>query len=295
MKPSIDQVLTNSFGRFGRSRRLRVALGDLDQGDAEIARERRPACGWSAGVSMPLRSAHREVEQRLLDEVRHEPGIRAVIDDGGRRAAASAARPSFSMSSRVRKLRALAHGRASGCRTRPARARSRCRRRALPCQRAPLDEVEARDVDRQVEQQVAAPAGDARSIALEGARLQVAVDELRMVLAARRRDPVRSASSTVSPSSGKGQVPAQQRQHGLADAAAADHQHASAELDRRRHGHDPAASSAATSLNCIRRASSSNASRSARAASFDPDRPIRANVRPQPMTRSAHGNRSSLV
>ena len=43
MKPSIDQVLTNSPGRLCRSADLGVALGDVDRLDAQVAHQPAPA------------------------------------------------------------------------------------------------------------------------------------------------------------------------------------------------------------------------------------------------------------
>jgi hypothetical protein len=60
---------------------LGVTLGDLDDRDVEIARQYRPVlarCGSRAAVSQHTI----EIEQGALDEVRHQPRIRAVVDDG---------------------------------------------------------------------------------------------------------------------------------------------------------------------------------------------------------------------
>ena len=64
--------------------RLRVALGNLDQRDAEIARERRPPGLAPRASRCPCRASAREIEERLLHEMRDEPRVRAVIHDRGR-------------------------------------------------------------------------------------------------------------------------------------------------------------------------------------------------------------------
>jgi hypothetical protein len=50
-KPSTDQVLTNSFGCLRRVRDLRVALGDVDDLDAERLRERAQSSGGARRFS----------------------------------------------------------------------------------------------------------------------------------------------------------------------------------------------------------------------------------------------------
>jgi hypothetical protein len=62
---------------------LRVALGDVDHLHLQLVRECRPLLTRAriAGVDADVRC---EIQQRLLDEVRHQTGIRAVRQHGSR-------------------------------------------------------------------------------------------------------------------------------------------------------------------------------------------------------------------
>src|SRR4026208_416086 len=96
MNPSIDQVLTNSPGRFGRSltcvSRSEIWIRVTPRSRASVAQSPRlGARGPARGAGRPARAlAQRalERERRGLDKVRHEPRVGAVIDHGGRRVAA---------------------------------------------------------------------------------------------------------------------------------------------------------------------------------------------------------------
>ena len=75
---AVDRPRVDELARTLRHvRDLRVALGDVDHLDLQLGRERRPLlarariAGGDAGV-------RRKIEQRLLHEVRHQAGIRAV-------------------------------------------------------------------------------------------------------------------------------------------------------------------------------------------------------------------------
>ena len=153
-KPSIDQVLTNSPGRFGCSGHLRVALGDVDHLDAELARQRGPLRPRSAGDHRDRRPVSRgDVQQRLLDEVRDQAGIGAVRDHRRRAAGAGLAAPARSRAARSSSA-ATACSVGIGVAARP-RARCRCRDRARRAPGTSSISADRRDVDRQVEQEVA--------------------------------------------------------------------------------------------------------------------------------------------
>ena len=71
-KPSIDQVLTNSPGCLGDVGDLRVALGDVDDLDAEVAAPGSPSSARSVGAAVSTPGVAGDVQQRLLDEMRDQ-------------------------------------------------------------------------------------------------------------------------------------------------------------------------------------------------------------------------------
>ena len=221
--PGVDE-LVRTLGPVGR---LGVAFGYLDERDAERLRERRPA-GLIRGRLGVLPKAHREVEQRLFHEVRDETGIRAVIDDGRRCAGLQPPAELQHVFARA-VVGALAHREHRVVEDAwPGLDRRVDIKHAV--RGAPLDEVEARDIHRQVEQQVARLQAPPQ-LALVGGWLEVAVDE-PCVIRRGKRATLFAGLEHGEPVLGQRQVPAQQRQHGLADAAAADHQHAAGKLGR---------------------------------------------------------------
>src|SRR5262249_44036765 len=84
-RPGVDEFA----GRLGYRRDLRVALGDVDRLDPETLREPAPA-GAVHRRGDPRIGRARDIEERLLDEVRHEPGIGAMCDNRGRAGARAA-------------------------------------------------------------------------------------------------------------------------------------------------------------------------------------------------------------
>ena len=76
-------MFKNSPGSFGTVRHLGITLGDVDDLDADRARECRPVLArlGIAGIDLEVSG---KVYERLLDEVLHETGIRAVREHGGR-------------------------------------------------------------------------------------------------------------------------------------------------------------------------------------------------------------------
>ena len=79
--PRVDELA----GALRRGGDLRVALGDVDHLDAQAMGEPGPAGAVVRLAACEATGRARDVEQRLLREVRHEPGIHAVGEDGGGR------------------------------------------------------------------------------------------------------------------------------------------------------------------------------------------------------------------
>jgi hypothetical protein len=78
-RPGVDE-LAGALARLGG---LRVAFGNVDDADAEPLGEPRPACAVGGRLGARVASVARDVEQRLLDEVRREPRVRAVRQQRG--------------------------------------------------------------------------------------------------------------------------------------------------------------------------------------------------------------------
>ena len=129
---------------------LRVALGDVDHLDAELARELPPllarlgAAGVDAGVVG-------DVEQRLLDEVRHQARVGAVGEHGGGRARSLRAQRQRLFAQRVVGAPGVRNGRV-GVAARPRLDAGVEIHRAL--RPAELDQCDRRHVDRHVEHEV---------------------------------------------------------------------------------------------------------------------------------------------
>ena len=112
---------------------------------AQSSRDRRPRVARSQDAI--------QIEQGALDEVRYQPGIRAVVDDGGRRIRAEL-RGELQRLFANHEVGPIAHLQHR------VRVHARPRldgrvdvQRLLLC--AEADQVETRDVDRQVQEQVA--------------------------------------------------------------------------------------------------------------------------------------------
>ncbi len=73
-KPSIDQVLTNSPGTLGLDRNLGVALGDVDDLDAEIARELGPF-GAVLGLGGVVLTSSAMLSSASLTKCETSPGL----------------------------------------------------------------------------------------------------------------------------------------------------------------------------------------------------------------------------
>src|SRR6185437_7352838 len=147
--PGVDELA----GLLGHARDLGVALRDVNDLDAQLARELAPFAAGSGLAGVHLRVGG-DIEQRLLDEMRYEPRVGAVREHRGRR-------PRIARTQSQRFLPQSIVGAASGgdsgvgITARPGLdARVEVHRALLP---AELDERDAGDLDRNVDQEVAAP------------------------------------------------------------------------------------------------------------------------------------------
>src|SRR5216683_3199675 len=211
-RPGIDE-LARPLGDVGD---LGVALGDVDDLDAERLGERAPA-GTRSGLGNRPSGITGEVEQRLLDEMRDEARIGAMRQHGGRRRAwlAQLERP-------------LAQGIVGAQRGRQRGIGIAARPRldaGIEIERAglarELDEREARDLDGEVEEEIAG--GEQRR------------QHLAIVLAGQRHPqeahaifPGDFGAALLSGDDGDAlrlhpDMAQQERQYALADAAETDH------------------------------------------------------------------------
>ena len=100
-RPRVDEL-----ARLLRAvRHLRVALGDVDHLHAEPPREIAPVRARLRDCLLRRSVSRRDVEQRLLHEMRNEARIRAVREHGGRRARVAGAQGQRLFAQRV--VRAL--------------------------------------------------------------------------------------------------------------------------------------------------------------------------------------------
>ena len=216
-------------GHLGLVGHLRVALGDMDDPDAKPRGELRPVLALLR-VARLVAGGLRDIQQRLLDEVRHHPGIRAVRDDGRRAVAPALAQLEHFLAQRV--VGASAGGDVRvGVAARPGLdAGVEVQRTLLMAQ---LDERDARHVYGQVKHEVAAADQRLEHVPVVLARERV-VDELdavlRRLVASRvirgdDRDAVRGQPADVAQD---------QRQYALADAAEADEDQAAREMGMNR-------------------------------------------------------------
>ena len=156
-RPGIDELVQP----LGHVADLGVALGDVDDLDAERLRELRPLLAARRGLDLQPQILG-NVEQRLLDQVRHQTGIRAMREHGGRRVFRSFAQ----------RERLEAHGVVAarvdgqlrvGVAPRPGLyAGIEIQRAALARQ---FDERDARHVDGQIQQEIARLRAAARACA----------------------------------------------------------------------------------------------------------------------------------
>ena len=223
-RPGVDELAE----ALRHLRDLRVALGDVDHLHLQLVRQRRPLlarariAGVDAGVG-------REIQQRLLDEVRHQAGIRAVRQHRRRTVLVRLAQRERFLAQRVI--------RAPGRRDRRIGVTAGPRLDArVEVQRAllvrELDQRDARDVDRQVQQEVAAADQRIEHLAVIVARERVD-DELDAVL--RGLALARLFRGDDGDALGlDADVTQHERQHALADAAETDEDQAAGELARAR-------------------------------------------------------------
>src|SRR4030095_5690995 len=184
------------------ARDLRVALGDVDDLDAERRGEVRPVL-TALRLARLVAGVLGYVEQRLLHEVRYEARVRAVRDDSGRPVAPALAQLEHLLAERV--IRAPARGDVRvGVAARPWLDAGVQVERAFFV--AQLDEGNARHVDRQVQHEIAAPDERLEHVPEVLARQRV-IEELDPVLRrffatriVRRddRDSIRSQSADVT-------------------------------------------------------------------------------------------------
>ena len=152
-KPSTDQVLTNSLGSFG--------MVETCVSRSAMWMTLTPSrCASSA--HSPRLAGHRrlqagvcgDVEQRLLHQVRHQPRIGAVRQHRGRRARIAGAQPQRFLAHRVVGALGGRDGRVGVAAGPGLDAGIEVHRALFP---AVADQGDARDVDRDIQQEVAAP------------------------------------------------------------------------------------------------------------------------------------------
>ena len=149
---AVDRPGVHELARHLRAvRHLRVALRDVDDLDPERLRERCPLLALLR-VARFVAGVLGDVQQRLLHEVRHEPRVRAVRDDRGRPVAPGLAQLEHLLAQRI--VRAPARGDVRvGVTARPRLDAGVEVQRAFLV--AELDQRDARDVDRQVQHEIA--------------------------------------------------------------------------------------------------------------------------------------------
>src|SRR5882757_10063065 len=95
-RPGVDE-LANLLRNVGR---LRVALGDVYDLDAEPVREVAPVAAGSWVTCIDLRVGG-DVEKRLLDEMGHQPRIRTMGEHGRRRTGVAGAQSERFLAQRI--------------------------------------------------------------------------------------------------------------------------------------------------------------------------------------------------
>ena len=124
-RPGVDELAD----RLGDRGDLGVALGDVDDLDPKPLGEAGPA-GAVAGDRRRGIVEPRQVDERLLDEMRHEPGVGAVRQHRGRPAGIARAQCQRAFAQRV--IRALRRREIRVGIAARATARCRCRDKARP-------------------------------------------------------------------------------------------------------------------------------------------------------------------
>ena len=198
--------------------RLRVTLGYLYRGDIEIAREAGPLLARPRR-RIPAADERGQVDERPLDEMRHEAGIGAVIDHGGRGVGPQLRGQVQDLGADgvVRALVEFQH--------RVVEHAGPRLYRGVDIEGAPLraepNQVDAGDVYGQVQYQVAG-ADEFLQYRAEVAGRQVAVDELRPA-PLRESPPGFVGRQDGHPVVDPLKMPADDGQDGPPDASAADH------------------------------------------------------------------------
>ena len=202
---------------------LRVAFGDMDDANPESLGEQRPA--FAIGRRARVATVAGDVEERLLDEVRREPGIGAVREQRRRRASARLAQRERSLAERVVGSRCRGEARV-GVLPMPWLDRGvEIERAALATEN---DQVDAAHAHGQVEEEVAG--------------LQFRREQGTVVVARQPRCDRRDARRVRCGDADRigrhdenllslGDVTQQQRQRALPRAAEADHDDAAAKAD----------------------------------------------------------------
>ncbi len=228
--PGVDELarLLRHAGRLG------IALGDVHHLDAETAGQIAPVRARARLAGSDTRVGG-DVEERLLYEMRHQARIRPVSQHGGRRLRVARAQGEHLLPHCIVRAPTRGH-RGVGVAPRPRLDTGVDVHRTLfPAQ---LDQSDARDLDGHIDEKVAAPEQrvehPAEILARERLPDDLDAQILGLLKAALMGRQDRDALG------GDADVPQEQRQHALTDAAEADDQDASRELDVNFVGsHDP--------------------------------------------------------
>ena len=212
-RPGVDELVR----LLAQLRELGIALGDVHRADAEIAHQPRPV-GLRLRRLVPETRIAGHVEERLLEELRDEAGIGALGDHGGRAAAELALHRERALAQRV--VGALAgRERVVEIGARPGLDAG------VEVEGTPLagqpDERHRADVDREVEEEIANAEDRLDDLAIVVGRDDL-LDELDAVV---RRDLSAPGVGGDDDDAVRRHVEMaqDQRQHGLADASATDH------------------------------------------------------------------------
>jgi hypothetical protein len=223
-RPGIDELAR----RFAPGADLRIALGNVDDAHVELLCEYSPVFTRRGRSDRPA-GIGSEVEQRLLDEVRDEPRVRAMSDHGSGGVGPAQCQRSLAQgivapvgSAQPRRQEAAGPGLDAGVEIEHA------------ARLAPSDQGEAGYVDRQVQQDV--PLGQAR----REQRLEVVLrDRLRDALDAAgpgNAEVVRAGVDHAKARGGQVKLFQQQRQDALADRAETQQQDATTPRRQRSSG-----------------------------------------------------------
>ena len=149
-RPGVDE-LARLLGLVGD---LRVALGDVDDLDAELARERRPSRRARSACRRPRRCPSAMFSSACLTKCETRPGFAPCVSTAVGRTLVAGAQRERLLAQRIVGALAGRHGRVGVAAGPRLDAGVEVHRALLPAQ---LDQRDARDVDRHIEQEVAAP------------------------------------------------------------------------------------------------------------------------------------------